>query len=286
MNGATIPGVISFFGDIFFVAFFAFFKGGGTSWRMRPMWYCRVFVCALRHDSLSALPDGKWVVCDSFMCGSWLIHVWRGSWLVVLVCALQHDSLSAFRRKVSVVRLIHLWFVTHCCVAWRIYTLTYSYACTYEYIYIYIGENARAIGAILCARCHLVWEKTRAPASANVPGYDCNTLQHTATHCNTLQRTAEHYYALQRNATDCNTRADESKNMPGCDCNTLQYTATHCNTLQRTATHCNTLQHTATYCSTLLHTATQCYTLQHTRWRVQKYARVRLQHTATHCNAL
>ena len=73
--------------------------------------------------------------------------------------------------------------------------------------------------------------------------WDCNTLQHTATHCNTLQHTATHRNTLQRTATHCNT---------------LQHTATHCNTLQHTATHCNTLQHTVTRCNTRRHTATHC----------------------------
>ena len=85
--------------------------------------------------------------------------------------------------------------------------------------------------------------------------YDCNTLQHTATHCNTLQHDATHCYTLQHTATSRHLR-----------CKMYLMTATHCNTLQHTATHCDTLQHAATCCNTLQYTATS----RHLRCKMHK----------------
>jgi len=87
-------------------------------------------------------------------------------------------------------------------------------------------------------------------------GYDCNTLQHTATHCNTLQHTATQRYA-------CIHRVRILRR--GIPCNTLQQTLT----LQHTATHICTCIHRLQ----ILRCAIPCNKVQYI---------ISLQHTATH----
>jgi len=115
------------------------------------------------------------------------------------------------------------------------------------------------------------------PATADSHAYDCNTLQHSATHSNrgtpVAPDTATHFNTLQHNATHCSIFAAHCKRgAPATadshvtDCSTRQYTAAHCNTMHHTATevllqqlkamnltttHCNTLQHTLSHCNTL-----------------------------------
>jgi len=66
--------------------------------------------------------------------------------------------------------------------------------------------------------------------------YNCNTLQHTATHCNTLQHTATH----------CNRQTPVLLCCPRIFVYVpSQVRLEYCNTLQHPATHCNTRQHPA-----------------------------------------
>ena len=49
----------------------------------------------------------------------------------------------------------------------------------------------------VAVRCSLLQFPQDLAAAVSVAGFNCNTLQHTATHCNTLQHTATHCNTLQ-----------------------------------------------------------------------------------------
>ena len=110
----------------------------------------------------------SYVRCDSFICVTWLIHVWGG-----VTNHIQKDGLEGVERhviRVKGARHLRGWVTT------------------------YIKKRR--------VRYHLQRSRDSPWSKSHL---HCNTLQHTATHCDTLQHTATHCNTLQHTATHCNT---------------------------------------------------------------------------------
>ena len=85
------------------------------------------------------------------------------------------------------------------------------------------------------------------PASDSCVRFQCNTLQHTATHCTALQHTATHCNTLQRTATHCNAGYPAMQCVTVC-CIVLQCVTVWCSMVQFLALCCSTLQCVTVYC--------------------------------------
>ena len=131
---------------------------------------------------------------DLFWCVTWLIHVWRASFIWAMTHSDKPWLIQMGHAHVDDIVGHFIYYMTHSYVTWLIHM-------SHDSFIRHVPHSS-----VTCICWALAdWNDVLDRKASDIR--ITNTLQHAATRCNPLQHAAKH-------------------------CNTLQHTATHCNTLQ------------------------------------------------------